>query len=402
MGAHASPFARPLQSRGISAFVVTPVSPIPSDWLAAIEQVGDRVLGRLRSPLAELVRAQSLAYTRERGGEILQEQLEEEVGLQARWRFFFVRDLEKVFFPLRELAPLLPSGSWRVLDLGAGLGTTSLGAALFRRAELGASAADARLAVTALDQSARALNVYEAFVGAVDTGIDLKTRACDLRVAPLPAGPFDLVLMGLMLNELDDRAATALMDRVAEVLAPDGAVVVLEPALKSVSRRLHRLREDFLASGWQIHSPCLHEAPCPLLVGERDWCHQEQAFRLPAALVPVAREAGLRFERATFTSLVLRRDGQRRVDSLPPRSLRVISQPLVSKGKVELFGCPREGVHDVAGQPARLLMRRLERHASAANAAFGEATRGSVIRVDDPDVRKNAWRIGPDTRVERQ
>ena len=369
-------------------------SAIPAAWLEAVERVGDRVLGPLRAPLAELVEAQSRAYTRERGGEVLANVLDEATALQARWRFFFARDLEKVFFPLAELAPHLPSGAWRVLDLGAGLGTTSLGAALFRRQVLGD---EAELEVVALDQTARALEVYAAFVAEVDPGVRLRTKAVDLRSAPLPAGPFDLVLMGLMLNELDDDAAERLLARVQSVLAPGGAVVILEPALRDVTRRLHRLRERFRDAGWTLYSPCLHERRCPMLASERDWCHQEREFRLPDALVPVARAAGLRFERQTFTSLVLRRDGVRVGDGLPEAALRVVSQPLVSKGKRELFACPRASGDEVS----RVLLRRLDRQASAANADFAELRRGELLEVSQPDVRKNAWRVGPETRVRR-
>src|SRR5690349_9310405 len=55
-------------------------------------------------------------------------------ALCARMKFFLPRDLPKIQLPLAELAAVsaLPApGTLRVLDIGAGLGTTSLGAAEF-------------------------------------------------------------------------------------------------------------------------------------------------------------------------------------------------------------------------------------------------------------------------------
>ncbi|MCZ7677503.1 MAG: hypothetical protein M5U28_01485 [Sandaracinaceae bacterium] len=106
-----------------------------------------RLLGRedrTGAALAAQVSHLSELYTRER-------QAIELAGRDAaaRLRFFFLRDLPKIQGPLAELAAVgaLPAGEvWRVLDVGAGYGTSFLGAA-----ELATRAGAARLEVTVLE-----------------------------------------------------------------------------------------------------------------------------------------------------------------------------------------------------------------------------------------------------------
>jgi hypothetical protein len=129
-----------------------------------------------------------------------------------------------------------------------------------------------------------------------------------------------------------------------------------------------------------------------MLETERDWCHEDRPARLPEALVPVARAAGLRYERATYAYLVLRRDGRSRADGLGGAAgtpYRVVSQPMKSKGKLELFLC---------GEGGRARAMRLERHATDSNAAFGAAERGDALVVDAPREGERL-RIGPTTHV---
>ena len=123
-----------------------------------------------------------------------------------------------------------------------------------------------------------------------------------------------------------------------------------------------------------------------LAAGPRDWCHQEFDFRMPDFLAELARAAGLRERRLTFASLVLRRDGRTLADA--GTDARVVSAPLVSKGKRELVLCDARGLRKV---------RRLDRHASVANADFAEAGRGDRLAIAGDDAR-----LGPETEVVRR
>ena len=122
-----------------------------------------------------------------------------------------------------------------------------------------------------------------------------------------------------------------------------------------------------------------------MLVAERDWCHQELAYALPPRLAAVARAAALRYEGLSYASLVLANEPR---PQEPPFAYRVVSDPLESKGKLELFGC---------GEPGYVRLTRLTRHATAGNAPFTEARRGDVLSVDTAGPR-----IAETTSVQRR
>lgn len=353
-----------------------PEAPDPR-WLDVVDQVARASLGRddLRGPaLAAEVARVSRAYTRERGAAgALRDAPRTAAAHAARLRFFLPRDLAKVglhgvggpLHDLRASAAIPAARVWRVLDLGAGLGTTSLGVAAFARASGAADVLD----VTALDDDPRALALFERLAAATAPGgaaealavpVALRPRPFDLAApgaeARVPEGPFDLVVAGLVLNELFAQApaAEALARRAALVrallrrLAPDGVLLVVEPALRETSRALHALRDAALAPGPpdaapeptpHVLYPCTHTRPCPMLRAERDWCHDELPVALPPPLADVARDAGLRFEGLSFSALAL----GLRPRAHPPGAVRVVSDVLASKGKREVFVCGADG-----------------------------------------------------------
>ena len=288
-------------------------------------------------------------------------------------------------------------GPLRVLDLGAGLGATTWGLA---RA-LEASGAHGEIDATWVDEDARALEVAQQIARARER----VTAAVTVRARTVTGGAgldaargarFDVVLLGQVLSEhgrgLADRVG-AQVELVRGLLlgavGPAGSLVIVEPALRDRTRHLHALRDALLATsdGVTLFAPCLHAAPCPALAQPGDWCHEDLAVDLPAWLVPVARGAGLRWQGLTFSYLVLRRDGHTLRDALAPtraltpaRSLlRVVSGPLVSKGKREAFVCGQ-----LAGEVGRVRARRLDRDATVANQAWDALARGALIDVDPP------------------
>src|SRR5262249_20604063 len=123
------------------------------------------------------------------------------------------------------------------------------------------------------------------------------------------------------------------------------------------------------------------------------WCHEDLPVDLPPALAPIARAAGLRWQGLTFSYLVLRKDGK-----TLGAGWRVVSDPIVTKGKRELFLCGKVSP-DVPAE--RLRVQRLDRHTSPANAAFGELVRGDCVSVAPPFERvPSVAKVLPDSRVD--
>ncbi len=380
--------------------------------LSALVRSVDPVDEGAQPALVAAVASVSEAYTR--GRDAIDAGARGKEAYRARMHFYLPRDGAKVFRPLLELhaAGLLPaSPTWRVLDLGAGLGSTSLGIAAAAEA-LGHASALEELRVDAVERDPQALRHFERLVAAAPRvglpRVRLRAHALDLR-KHVPEGPYDLIVAGLVLNEMLGHApdeAAALLARLVAQLAPGGSLIVLEPALREVTRTLHAVRDALGAhAGVHIFAPCVHAASCPMLETVKDWCHEDVPATLPDEMGALARGAGLRFERLTFAYLTLRRD-QANVGSALAREHeasgrvhRVVSQHLKSKGKEEWFAC---------GASGRVRVTRLNRQASTENQGFDRAQRGDLVVLPAdalaaperaPSARPRDVRVKPDTAV---
>jgi hypothetical protein len=249
----------------------------------------------------------------------------------------------------------------RALDLGAGTGAA--GAAL--RARFGAG-----LEVVSVDRVA----------GPGIVAADLQ------RETPSVSGRFDLIVAAHLLGELflsepPERRLEALARRVLawrrDLLADGGLVVLVEPALRETSRALLGVRDRLLAAGLGVVAPCFWTGPCPALARDRDWCHD--AARVPSS------------PRVDFSYLALRTE---RPTAPPVARVRVVSDRLVEKGRLRIFGCGPSGRHPYV---------RLDRAASPANAAFDRLERGDVATIEGAvaarDGKGDGWRVDEGTAV---
>lgn len=367
-----------------------PDLPLSAAFYALLRRLGARHGLDLANheALARDVAELSHLYTRER--EALAASRPAAGASAARLGFFLPRDLIKVFGPLGELsrAGRLPERPrLRVLDLGAGLGASTLGLARYL---CGAGLSGRELEVVAVERDPGSARLMRALCDAMRelpeefAPLDATVRAGDLRAELAERGPFDLVLLGFVLNELflerpaTERAAARadLLRSLCARLAPDGALIALEPALKHSARELMQVRDLLVADAPGppfVFAPCVRRGPCPMLAGERDWCHEALDYALPAPLAAVAQRAGLRYQGLSYAALVLTNQ-PRAFPDRPGTRLRVVSDPLRSKGKLELFGC---------GEPGYLRLARLERDASEHNQSFEALRRGDVAELSD-------------------
>jgi ribosomal protein RSM22 (predicted rRNA methylase) len=336
------------------------------------------------------------------------------VPLDARIAFSFARDVPKGAGAVRELvlagALAAPEGRpLRIVDLGAGLGAMTWGIA---RALMREGAAAPAIDALLVDEDGDALAAADAIAREVAARPGLNAPLLTVhtrkeRLAPgmkLPEA--DVVVLGQVLSELDvaadpaarvDKHAALVADLLARVVAPGGALVIVEPALKGRTRHLHAVRDALALRGTNVFAPCLHAARCPVLATENDWCHEDLPVDLPQWVVPHARAAGLRWQGLTFSYLVLRRDERRLVSEVehehdhelvhdpepePGKArlhLRVISELMRTKGKAEVFACAATG--------ERLRLRRLDRDATdegpgaAATTAWSRLGRGDVVTL---------------------
>ena len=358
---------------------------------AAREVVGDAALAT--GALTRAIIDRSKRYTSDR--DRLAAPANVTADLAARAAFFTVADAMKIAIPLGELAGrgALPARRpLRVTDVGAGCGALSLGIVVSLVSD---ATGDAAFAITAIDHDVDALRIAASALRrlgeARNIPVAITTRVADVRTTALPAA--DLVVLGTVLNELAPAARIDLVRRALAAADQDGAVIVIEPALRETSRALHELRDDILRAGEaSVFAPCTRRgAPCPALARADDWCHEDRAVTLPPRTAELARLTHLRDAGLKFSYLVLRHSGVGLVEAAP--AWRVVSAQMPAKGKLELFGCSDAG---------RVPLRLLKRNRSAANRAFERARRGDVL-IGPEAASEDAERveIDRDTAVER-
>ncbi len=383
-----------------------PCRPLEEDWRHVLAAVA-RAKGLDAPPKAMAARVRALSDAYNHGAE----PPTGSAALSARLAFGFPRDVPKSACAVRELVAagrlaLEPGRPLRVLDLGAGLGATTWGVARALAAAGDSGEVDALL----VDHDAGALALAESIAAERrgEGGVAVRVRVARGPVQRR-GGPFDLVLLGQVLCEMgrdrvdEDRVAehAALLDALADELAPSGSLVVVEPALRPATRHLHAVRDRVLSAGKsRVFAPCLHQTACPALATSDDWCHEDLPVDLPEWLAPLARGAGLRWQGLTFSYVVLRRDGATLRDALGerPRPLRVTSRPLRSKGKSELFLC---GELEQDGEAAwgRPRVARLDRHRVRGD-AWEEAARGDLLGIEPP-LAPGAARVEQGARIVR-
>jgi len=367
-------------------------------------------------------------YTRERAD--LRHNLLQEPDLRLAYLAYFLpSNFLKINAILEEIwqhprvKSLLPQ-RLRILDLGCGPGTHLLGCLdffseqlrpperiecvgvdslesnledalyLFHRlaAELSANVAETdpkseRFALP--DPSALLENQFDRTLWSLKTYRSDVSRPLKLK----DASRFDLIILGNVLNELfpgDEQRIQKRSRRIAALiqdwLAPNGFLILMEPALRETSRELLRVRDCLLdIVPLTVYSPCVHSRPCPAVAPgcTSDWCHEDRAWQTPSWIRQIDERTGLRKSSLKYSYVVLNRMGLSVRDAAPDlvpsdeqalpvdnQIWRVVSETLEERGKTAVYLCGFEG---------RFRVTRLNKHASAANADFMSLDRGQVV-----------------------
>jgi ribosomal protein RSM22 (predicted rRNA methylase) len=338
---------------------------------------GTKILAR------DVVRLSKL-LTSERGS--LPQAYLKDAGLRAAYvSYFLPSNLKKMHMPLMELsrhpAGILTASSLRILDIGSGPGTALFGMLEF----FGRLAKQPDLDFTAVDLVQENLKEIELQLAArrekVTSRVTLKTiRSSVEKLDNLPGDRFDMILLSNVLNELfaDNeekiiKRAELLTGILGRFLTDSGTCIIIEPALRETSREMLEVRDELLERSIHVFSPCLCRAKCPALKNPRDWCHEDIPWDPPVLIREIDRLAGLRKDSLKFCYLVLRKDSVALSDTCGNGAFRVVSEPLVTKGKIEFFVCGSDG---------RRRITRFDKDRSAINQSFEKMRRGTVVRFD--------------------
>lgn len=322
----------------------------------------------------------------------------------AYLQYFLPVNLAKIQVLLNEMPTPEPVKCFSVLDLGSGPGTGAL-AILDWWQQLGLPHA---LSVTAVDGSMVALEqarqLWDRYCQAIDVG-EVSLQACveDLERGAWgdqvrQNGPFHLIIIANCLNEVYVNRQDSIERRVGLVgealslLAHNGTMMIIEPALRETSRALHQVRDRLLQEKrCMIYSPCLRESHCPALVKPDDWCHEERAWDPPVSIQKIDDKVGFIKDALKFSYLLLRKDGKT-VTARRPDVYRVVSEVRELKGEKRAWLCNETGRFEVGRQ---------DRLASSQNAAFDEWHRGAIVQIERIMRKEKPGKVSALGRIER-
>lgn len=330
--------------------------------------------------VAANAKALSLRFTSARD-ERSRDYLKTSEALDAYIAAFVLPGAAKVLHCLQQLDALghIPSeGPIAVLDLGTGPGTATLATALY----LAHGRPGVHVRIAAMEQSRGALaKAQELFRHIAPPEHSLEGAVTHVSAASLKSAlrdaRFDIVIAANLLNELSEQAALELCEEiVASRLRENGALLVIDPALKETAQPLMRMRDTLLGERKaSVLAPCLNQARCPMLAAnERDWCHFYIDWKRPEYLEALDAASGMDHRHLKMAYFILGKNNGfgTRDSELETRTWRVVSSPLVSKGKREIVLCGEDGTLP--------RMRRLDREDSEMNRAFESAVRGDIVR----------------------
>ena len=262
---------------------------------------------------------------------------------RAYVHYYLPVNAEKVARVLAERDRYAPPGRpLRVLDFGCGPGTAAVAWLLGKRPTASLTVVDV------VDQA-----VDDARWFCTKLGTTPRTAA------EVPDGEtYDLILAANVYAETD-----AKLER---YLAPDGHLVVIEPALKDTTRALQAWRDQRVREGWKIAAPCLGQATCPMRDRSDLWCHQDVPWPRPAGVAEVDRRLGFDKESLKYAYMVLTKSGP-----TLEGAWRVVSNLHKEKGKAWAWCCGHEG--------PLCRVEVLTRHRGEATQDFFRAQRGDVL-----------------------
>ena len=363
--------------------------------------------------------------------------------------YFLPSNIYKIHLPLKELSlhpkKILSKKELKILDLGSGPGTTILGILDFfsnqkKRPSLEFTAIDSvaenlsiakdlfklftplhpecptlhgmngklksSLKMPHPSKTVLTLNQVQGIQGRGVTGFteninidaSLKTFKINIEKAgTIPQDTYDIIILSNILNELSYGDNKRIAERVSflntiidKFLTPDGSCIIIEPALRETTREMLEIRDSLVKNGFKIYSPCLMNQPCPALLNPKDWCHEDIPWIPPVIIKEIDKLTGLRKDSLKFSYLVLRKDKLSLTDVLEKNSYRIVSEPLISKGKIEFFICGNRG---------RQLITRLDKDKTPSNIQFQELQRGDIVTFKDLIDEGKRFKAGKDTIV---
>ncbi|MEO0205218.1 MAG: small ribosomal subunit Rsm22 family protein [candidate division WOR-3 bacterium] len=204
---------------------------------------------------------------------------------------------------------------------------------------------------------------------------------------------YDIVIIANVLTEIFqlDKIPISFIRTLFDLLQKNGIVVIIEPALKHLTRRLMQLRNELIEHGFgTILLPCLHNNPCPGLIRKNEWCHQSIKWQPPDYLKILNQKLYRKIEYLKFSYVVITKEKKQSIDK---GKYLVISRLFREKGRKRCLICSEQGV---------VHLIKLDRETSLINEEFDDVCLGDIIQIENLTKTKSiTWKVSRQTEIKR-
>lgn len=316
--------------------------------------------------------------------------------------YYMSTNLLKLWPPLRELEAggfFAGRRSIKHLDIGSGTGTAVWSALLFVEEYLKEVEAVEFYLTDLVEQNLtsareffRHLQPWPFRVLPDYSGIDAKkiTRGTKEFDELQAKGPFDIITLMNVVNELDTEGEAERIDTLLSLLKEDGSIIMIEPSAKEQSRRALQFRDALVERGAFVYSPCTRTGGCPALQHTDDWCHTEVAWDRPAFIAFIDDLAGtLRLSLKSTYGVFLKRDQNLSDHFLAKRDFynsgRIVSDIFREKGRSRGFICNEYGRWEYVQN---------KRDRGEGNKRFADAERYDLVAMNGIEQREHDRKVG--------
>ncbi len=328
-------------------------------------------------------------------------------NLYAYLYYFYPQSLFKNYLVLKELDISKFFTKFRfkrmnVVDLGAGIAPSS-SALLIYLSDF--RVFPEQLNLTIVEKSRLAMEHAERLVHktlrSYRTGkVNLKFIKSDFKkFVNKVDGPFDLIFMSNSFKEFySEKGDFTFFERVAELLSPDGAIVIIEPGARRESRNLIALRNFAISKlDLYIYAPCMGNEICPLTNKPEEWCHISRSWDPPELTRDLGNMLKRDFKHIKFSYVVLMKRNlnySRYILKIAPQTGEVwhaFSELRKEKGKIKFRACRNDKWVEI---------ERLDRHRNDNNVGFDSIKSHSLIWISSVKELQN-WvlRIDENSKI---
>lgn len=345
---------------------------------------------------AEIVSQINEGLTKKRADFFASEYLRNKEIREGYLLYYMTTNLLKIIPPLRELAQskfLEQTTALRILDLGTGTGAAVWGLLSYLQEEKKNIPVEITLTDSLEENLSEAEKFSKFFISSIGHIGPLPSfQKFDLRnPKQLPekikgSAPFHLITMMNVLNELDESNDMMLFEMIMSLLDEHGAVIMIEPATRTESRRLLRFRDLAVRNGATIYTPCTRQEGCPALIKEDDWCHTEMKWERPPFIKAIDDIAGTLRLSLKSTYMILRKDGVTLSNALASmdKLYRIVSERFDEKGRVRSVLCGENGRYEHVMN---------KRDLSESNGDFQNLERYDLVKLSGSEVREHDIRL---------